>query len=143
MWQGCSVPASSQVVVRDQVCGYQVFFFRAGDYMGETKSVQRKQVERRNYFSKFVLHCQRHHWALSWFCLELNQSKFRNVGFIRCGFCCCSFPDSRFFRLILSEFHSYIVWKQCSLAYGFSLMLLPGILFWEMYHTELKTCNGP
>lgn len=70
-------------------CGYQMFIFRAGrnKYGRNKKHSEEASGERRNYFFKYVLY-----WALTWFCLELNQSKFRNVGFLRCGVCCCSFP---------------------------------------------------
>lgn len=106
--QGCSVPAPNQVLVRDQVWISRVLFQGWRVYGRNKKPSQEESEEKRNYFSKFVLRCQGQHWALTWFCHELNQSKFTNVGFLRCGFCCCSFPDSRFLRLILSEFHCYI-----------------------------------
>lgn len=59
---------------------YQVFFFGYGEYMGRVKGIKGKRVER-GEITKFVLQCQRWHWALKWFCLELNQDKFRTVGF--------------------------------------------------------------
>lgn len=102
--QGCSVPASTQVVLMNQV-GISDALFQGWRVCGRNKKHSEEAGgDRRNYFSKYVLYCQRQCWVLTWFFLELNQSRFRNVGFFRGGFCCCSFPDSRFLRLILVNF---------------------------------------
>lgn len=102
--QGCSVPASTQVVLRNQVW-LSGALFQGWRVCGRNKNHSEEAGgDRRNYFSKYVLYCQRQQRVLTWYCLELNQSKFRNVGFFRGGLCCCSFPDSRFLRLILVNF---------------------------------------
>lgn len=107
--QGCSVPAPRLVLVRDQVWISGVLFQGWGVYGRNRKHSGEASGERRNCFSKYVLPR-----ALTWLCFELKQSKLRNVGFLRCGFCCCAFPDSRFLRLILSEFPSYIFGKSAA-----------------------------
>lgn len=96
-------------VVRDQmwISGVPLQGWRV--YGGNKKHSEEASGERRKYF--FQIHATLPGTAVTWLCLELNQSKFTNVGFFRCGLSCFpleSFPDSRFLRFILSEFHSYI-----------------------------------